>query len=160
MRRFTRLTNGFSKKIGNHVAMVAIDAVYYNFGRIHKTLRITPAMPLGYQITFGRLRRSRCWQTEASMKVGDKIRLVRVPPAVKDDGEFKTRTMLTKCIGRIFTIRGFQGDNCTFANRGSKKRWLELDMREAIPGVTDTIWVEPDCVALLKRSPKKRRRVK
>jgi len=47
MRRFTRLTNGFSKKIENHVAMVAIHAVYYNFARIHKTLRITPAMAAG-----------------------------------------------------------------------------------------------------------------
>lgn len=47
MRRFTRLTNGFSKKIQNHAAMVAIHAVYYNFARIHKTLRITPAMAAG-----------------------------------------------------------------------------------------------------------------
>jgi hypothetical protein len=47
MRRFTRLTNGFSKKIENHAAMVAIHAAYYNFGRIHKTLRITPAMAAG-----------------------------------------------------------------------------------------------------------------
>jgi IS1 family transposase len=47
MRRFTRLTNGFSKKIENHAAMVAIHAMYYNFGRIHKTLRITPAMAAG-----------------------------------------------------------------------------------------------------------------
>lgn len=44
MRRFTRLTSGFSKKIENHIAMVAIHAVHYNFVRIHKTLRITPAM--------------------------------------------------------------------------------------------------------------------
>ena len=47
MRRFTRLTNGFSKKIENHAAMAAIHAVYYNFARIHKTLRITPAMAAG-----------------------------------------------------------------------------------------------------------------
>lgn len=44
MRRFTRLTNAFSKKIENHIHMVAIHAVHYNFARIHKTLRITPAM--------------------------------------------------------------------------------------------------------------------
>src|SRR5208282_1338612 len=47
MRRFTRLTNAFSKKIQNHAAMVAIHAVHYNFARIHKTLRITPAMACG-----------------------------------------------------------------------------------------------------------------
>jgi IS1 family transposase len=47
MRRFTRLTNGFSKKIQNHSAMVAVYAVHYNFARIHKSLRITPAMAAG-----------------------------------------------------------------------------------------------------------------
>ena len=44
MRRFTRLTNGFSKKIENHAHAVALHFMYYNFGRIHKTLRATPAM--------------------------------------------------------------------------------------------------------------------
>lgn len=47
MRRFTRLTNAFSKKIENHAAMVAIHAVHYNSARIHKTLRITPSMAAG-----------------------------------------------------------------------------------------------------------------
>jgi IS1 family transposase len=47
MRRFTRLTNGFSKKIENHSAAVAIHLMHYNFARIHKTLRITPAMGAG-----------------------------------------------------------------------------------------------------------------
>jgi IS1 family transposase len=44
MRRFTRLTNGFSKKIQNLECAVALHFMYYNFGRIHKTLRVTPAM--------------------------------------------------------------------------------------------------------------------
>jgi hypothetical protein len=47
MRRFTRLTNGFSKKIENHVASIAIHYLHYNFCRIHQTLRITPAMAAG-----------------------------------------------------------------------------------------------------------------
>jgi len=47
MRRFTRLTNGFSKKVQNHAAMVAIHFMHYNFARIHKTLRVTPAMAGG-----------------------------------------------------------------------------------------------------------------
>lgn len=47
MRRFTRLTNGFSKKIENHYFATALYFLYYNFGRIHKTLRVTPAMEAG-----------------------------------------------------------------------------------------------------------------
>jgi IS1 family transposase len=47
MRRFTRLTNGFSKKVENHEAAVALHFMYYNFGRVHQTLRVTPAMEAG-----------------------------------------------------------------------------------------------------------------
>ncbi len=47
MRRFTRLTNGFSKKIENLAHAVALHFMFYNFGRIHKTLRVTPAMEAG-----------------------------------------------------------------------------------------------------------------
>lgn len=47
MRRFTRLTNGFSKKVENHAHAIALHFMYYNFGRIHKTLRVTPAMEAG-----------------------------------------------------------------------------------------------------------------
>jgi IS1 family transposase len=56
MRRFTRLTNAFSKKVENHFAMLALYFFYYNFCRIHQTLRVTPAMEAG--IT------SRVWSIE------------------------------------------------------------------------------------------------
>jgi len=47
IRRFTRLTNGFSKKVENHAAAVALWFAYYNFCRVHQTLRVTPAMEAG-----------------------------------------------------------------------------------------------------------------
>jgi len=47
MRRFTRLTNGFSKKAENHAHMVALYTVWYNWIKVHKTLRVTPAMAAG-----------------------------------------------------------------------------------------------------------------
>jgi hypothetical protein len=47
VRRFTRLTNAFSKKFENHCHHVAIYHTYYNFCRVHQTLRVTPAMEAG-----------------------------------------------------------------------------------------------------------------
>src|SRR5246127_4878344 len=47
MRRFTRLTNGFSKKAENHAHSVAIHFMHYNFVRLHQSLRVTPAMAAG-----------------------------------------------------------------------------------------------------------------
>ena len=47
MRRFTRLTNGFSKKIDNLAHAVALHFMHYNFVRIHKTLKVTPAIASG-----------------------------------------------------------------------------------------------------------------
>lgn len=47
MRRFTRLTNAFSKKVENHAHAVALYLLHYNFCRVHKTLRVTPAMEAG-----------------------------------------------------------------------------------------------------------------
>jgi hypothetical protein len=47
MRRYTRLSNGFSRKVENHMAAVALNYFAYNFIKIHRTLRVTPAMSAG-----------------------------------------------------------------------------------------------------------------
>jgi len=54
-RRFTRLTNAFSKKVENHAHSVAIHTMHYNFVRIHTTLRVTPAMAAGVTVTLWEL---------------------------------------------------------------------------------------------------------
>ncbi len=62
IRRFTRLTNAFSKKVENHAYAVALHMMYYNFVRIHSTLRMTPAMAAGVS--------DRLWE------IGDIVKLV------------------------------------------------------------------------------------
>ena len=47
IRRFTRLTNAFSKKLENHAAAISLHYMHYNFYRVHQTLRVTPAMQAG-----------------------------------------------------------------------------------------------------------------
>jgi IS1 family transposase len=79
MRRFTRLTNAFSKKLENHCYAIALHFVYYNFVRQHKTLRVTPAMAAGL--------------TKRFMTIEDIVNLV--PEAVaKKRGKYKTSNNL------------------------------------------------------------------
>ena len=58
MRRFTRLTNAFSKKLENLEHAVALYYMHYNFCRIHRSLRVTPAMERAFPSMFGALRKS------------------------------------------------------------------------------------------------------
>lgn len=67
MRRFTRLTNAFSKKVENHAHAVALHMMYYNFVRIHTKLRVTPAMAVGVA--------DRLWE------IGDIVALVEAEEA-------------------------------------------------------------------------------
>ena len=75
MRRFTRLTNAFSKKVENHAHSVALHYMHYNFCRIHRTLRVTPAMEAGLT--------SRVWELE------DVVRLLE---RAEETGELWTGT--------------------------------------------------------------------
>ena len=68
MRRFTRLTNAFSKKVENHAWSVALFTTYYNFVRIRKTLRMSPAMAAGVT--------DRLWE------IGDIVALVEATDAL------------------------------------------------------------------------------
>ena len=76
MRRFTRLTNGFSKKVENHMHAIALHYMHYNFVRMHKSLRCTPAMAAGVT--------TRLWE------ISDIIALLPVPEA-KERGPYKKR---------------------------------------------------------------------
>lgn len=78
MRRFTRLTNAFSKKIENHYHAVALHVLFYNFVRIHKSLRVTPAMAAGLT--------DRLWSVEDIVALVD----AREPPP-KKRGPYKPR---------------------------------------------------------------------
>ena len=70
MRRFTRLTNAFSKKLDNHCHAIALHFVYYNFVKQHKTLRVTPAMAAGI--------------TKRFMSIEDIVKLADVPAEKKN----------------------------------------------------------------------------
>ena len=78
MRRFTRLTNAFSKKLDNHIHALALYFVFYNFTRIHKTLRMSPALAAG--IT------DRLWSLEDVVAKIDEL-----APAPKPRGPYRKR---------------------------------------------------------------------
>jgi hypothetical protein len=78
MRRFTRLTNAFSKKVENHANAVALHFMYYNFVRVHQTLKVTPAMEAGLT--------DRLWD------IADLVAIIDAnEPAPKKRGPYKKR---------------------------------------------------------------------
>ena len=80
MRRFTRLTNAFSKKIEMHMHAVSLHFLHYNFARIHKTLRVTPAMQAGIA--------DHVWTLE-------EIAALVVEPEAKKRGPYKARAQIS-----------------------------------------------------------------
>ena len=81
MRRFTRLTNAFSKKVENHAHAVALHFAYYNFVRIHKTLRMSPAMAAGVT--------DRLWEVSDLVAVLEAAEVENAKPAKR--GPYKKR---------------------------------------------------------------------
>ncbi len=79
MRRFTRLTNAFSKKVENHCHALALYFVWYNFCRIHKTLRMSPAMAAGVS--------DRLWSMEDIAAIVE-----AAAPKAKPRGSYKRRS--------------------------------------------------------------------
>jgi len=65
IRRFTRLTNAFSKKVENHAHSVALFYMHYNFARIHQSLRVTPAMEAGLA--------SHVWSIQSIVELADEV---------------------------------------------------------------------------------------
>ena len=76
MCRFTRLTNAFPKKLENHEHAVALCFMFYNFARIHQTLRVTPLWKREFPIMFGVLRKSFPFWT----KNEEREQLLRIAP--------------------------------------------------------------------------------
>ena len=77
IRRFTRLTNAFSKKVENHAHSVAIHFMHYNFVRIHQSLRVTPAMAAGISNKLWSLIDMVSvieeWEERRSLKLADRL---------------------------------------------------------------------------------------
>ena len=99
MRRFTRLTNAFSKKFENHVHMVALYSVWYNWVRIHKTLRVTPAMAAGL--------------TDKLLSMEDVVALIDAVAAKPDRPKVYRRNALKFQTETLPEIRAGDGDGLT-----------------------------------------------
>jgi hypothetical protein len=116
MRRFTRLTNAFSKKIENHTAAVALHSMYYNFVRVHQTLKISPAMAAGVT--------KRLWE------IGD---IVDMMEAWEVKEKRDARPLFEVCqnkIGRGFYVRATLPNMVPeqiygFATEGEAARWIK-----------------------------------
>jgi IS1 family transposase len=116
MRRFTRLTNAFSKKIENHACAVALHSMYYNFVRLHQTLKVSPAMAAGVT--------DRLWEMTDVVDMLDafEAKRKREPKNVFEIDEWK--------IGGGFYVRATPADGIVeriegFTTEGEAVRWIK-----------------------------------
>ena len=118
MRRFTRLTNAFSKKIENHACAVALHSMYYNFVRLHQTLKVSPAMAAGVT--------DRLWEMVDVVDVLDAFEAKRkrqIKPVFEIEqwaigGGYYVRATLTD--GSVDRIEGF-------ATESEAGQWIKND---------------------------------
>jgi hypothetical protein len=82
------------------------------------------------------------------MKIGDTVRLIRIPSHLKDDEELKTRSLFEKCLGKVFPIAELRSVN------GLSPQLVQLDVGHVLgkPEYMESIWVEPE--NLLLETPK------
>jgi HSP20 family molecular chaperone IbpA len=119
MRRFTRLTNAFSKKIENHACAVALYSMYYNFVRIHQTLKVSPAMAAGVT--------DRLWEMGDVVDVLDAFEANRKrQPKVIFDVE---RWRIGSGYHVTVTMPGSEPEKITdtFATEGEAWRWIKTE---------------------------------
>lgn len=71
------------------------------------------------------------------MRTGDMVRIMRVPEDVRDSAEFRTRSILEKCVGRAFPVMGFNAEGM-----------IQIDVGEVVgkPAHMESIWIETDCL--------------
>jgi IS1 family transposase len=120
MRRFTRLTNAFSKKVENHAAAIALHTMYYNFVRIHQTLKVTPAMAAGVS--------KKLWEVSDIVEVLEQWELANFTPEYQfvvrryDIGKGHSVSVLWRG-GEVDTIFGFEKE-------GDALEWIKDKSRE------------------------------
>ena len=115
MRRFTRLTNAFSKKIENHACAVALHSMYYNFVRLHQTLKVSPAMAAGVT--------DRLWEMTDVVDMLDafEAKQKRVPKNTFEIDEWKiTGGFYVRATLEDGTVERIEG----FATEGEAATWI------------------------------------
>jgi len=82
------------------------------------------------------------------MKIGDRVRIVGIPKGLKDDRELKTKTVFTKCLGKVFKVEGFQHE------------LVELNVGRVLnkPSYMETIWIEPEFLEVVTSRPSSRKK--
>jgi IS1 family transposase len=122
MRRFTRLTNAFSKKVENHAAAIALHTFYYNFVRIHQTLKVTPAMAAGVT--------DKLWEMDDLVAVLEQWELANFKPEYQfvvrqyAIGKGHSVSVLWRG-GEVDSIYGFESENAALEwIREQSRAWL------------------------------------